>query len=174
MKKTFAVVAALLTICGSAFAAPPPGHASSHRIHVSPSHRMHTPVRNRVHMTPAHPGGTIGGILSGPSLSSSGHAAPLALQRLLQRPLLEALWRVRCGCVPGRILLSLLRLGLLRRAGRTCQRKAVTFVLSIIVTQQENLKGKIIFAYLQRGLSGSLFLSDKKTASAFLRMPISL
>ena len=47
-------------------------------------------------------------------------------------------------------------------------------MLSIIVTQQENLKGKIIFAYLQRGLSGSLFLSDKKTASAFLRMPISL
>ena len=74
MKKTFAVAAALLTICGSAFAAPPPAHASSHRIHVSPSHRMHAPVRNRVHMTPAHPGGHIEGRMS--SVAPHRHVGP--------------------------------------------------------------------------------------------------
>ena len=74
MKKTFAVAAALLTICASAFAAPPPAYASSHRIHVSPSHRMHAPVRNRVHMTPAHPGGHIGGRMS--SVAPYRHVGP--------------------------------------------------------------------------------------------------
>ncbi len=74
MKKTFAVAAALMTICASAFAALPPGHYSSHRVHVSPSHRMHTPTHNRVRMTPAHPGGTIGGRMS--SVAPHRHVGP--------------------------------------------------------------------------------------------------
>ena len=54
MKKTLAATTALLTICTTAFAALPPGPLSSRHVHVNPSHRMHTPVQNRVHMTPQH------------------------------------------------------------------------------------------------------------------------
>ena len=52
MKKALAVAAILLTFGSSAFAAPPPGastghphhshNSSSHRVHVGPSHPMHT------------------------------------------------------------------------------------------------------------------------------------
>lgn len=65
MKKTLAATAALLTFCSFTFAAPPPGTFSSQRIHVSPSQRMHTPIHNRVHMTPAHGQlGPVGGRMS--------------------------------------------------------------------------------------------------------------
>ncbi len=65
MKKTLAATAALLTFCSFAFAAPPPGTCSSQRIHVSPSQRMHTPIHNRVRMTPAHgQPGPVGGRMS--------------------------------------------------------------------------------------------------------------
>lgn len=88
MKKILAIASALITISASAFAALPPGvftsqrplahhHGmASHRIHVNPSHRMHTPIHNRVRMTPQHrAGGPVGG-----RMSSTGphryHAAP--------------------------------------------------------------------------------------------------
>ena len=74
MKNALAAAAALMIICssGSVFAALPPGvftsqrppaHiASSHRVHVNPSHRMHTPTGNRVRMTPTHgQNGPVGG-----------------------------------------------------------------------------------------------------------------
>ena len=65
MKKTLAATAALLTFCSFAFATPPPGTFSSQRIHVSPSQQMHTPIHNRVHMTPAHGQlGPVGGRMS--------------------------------------------------------------------------------------------------------------
>ena len=65
MKKTLAATAALLTFCSFAFAAPPPGTFNSQRIHVSPSQRMHTPIHNRVRMTPSHGQlGPVGGRMS--------------------------------------------------------------------------------------------------------------
>ena len=77
MKKTLAAVAALITISSSAFAALPPGvftsqrppTASSHRVHVNPSHPVHTPTGNRVRMTPTH--GQIGPV--GGRMSSTAH-----------------------------------------------------------------------------------------------------
>ena len=72
MKKTLAATAALLTFCSFAFAAPPPGTFNSQRIHVSPSQRMHTPIHNRVRMTPAHGQlGPVGGRMS--SMSAAYH-----------------------------------------------------------------------------------------------------
>lgn len=110
MKKTFAAAAALMIICtsGSVFAALPPGvfasqrppaHvASSHRIHVNPSHRMRTPIGNRVRMTPTHrQSGPAGGRMSsvphsyhhGGPASVSIHADPplrLRYDRVYVRP----------------------------------------------------------------------------------------
>ena len=72
MKKTLAATAALLAFCSFALAAPPPGTVSSQRIHVSPSQRMHTPIHNRVRMTPSHGQlGPVGGRMS--SMPNSYH-----------------------------------------------------------------------------------------------------
>lgn len=65
MKKTLAVAAALAAICTSVLAAPPPGNFNSHRVHVSGSPGMHTPIHNRVRMTPSHGHtGPVGGRMS--------------------------------------------------------------------------------------------------------------
>ncbi|MBQ9634828.1 MAG: hypothetical protein IJV12_01240 [Acidaminococcaceae bacterium] len=85
MKKTLAVTAALLTICTAALAAPggpPPGPFNSQRVHVNPSHRMHTPTGNRVRMTPQYGAAApIGGRMSsvpGPAYGGSrtAHIGP--------------------------------------------------------------------------------------------------
>ncbi len=72
MKKTLAAVAAFLALCSTAVAGPPPRPYNSQRVHVSPSHRMHTPTGNRVRMTPVHgQTGPVGGRMS--SMPNSYH-----------------------------------------------------------------------------------------------------
>ena len=85
MKKTLAATAALLTFCSFAFAAPPPGTFNSQRIHVSPSQRMHTPIHNRVRMTPAHGQlGPVGGRMS--SMPAAYHHDRPSSARVYVRP----------------------------------------------------------------------------------------
>ena len=74
MKKTAMATMMLLlmsaAVCATALAAPPghlPGRGmpGNHRIHVNPGARMHTPVQNRVRMTPIHSvSGPTGGRMS--------------------------------------------------------------------------------------------------------------
>ena len=71
MKKTAVATMALLLMSAAvsavALAAPggPPPGGGSHRIHVNPGARMHTPVHNRVRMTPIHSvSGPAGGRMS--------------------------------------------------------------------------------------------------------------
>lgn len=85
MKKTLAATAALLTFCSFAFAAPPPGTFNSQRIHVPPSQRMHTPIHNRVRMTPAHGQlGPVGGRMS--SMPAAYHHDRPSSARVYVRP----------------------------------------------------------------------------------------
>lgn len=107
MKKTLAAAAALMILCtsGSVFAALPPGvftsqrppaHISSHRVHVNPSHRMHTPTGNRVRMTPTHgQTGPAGGRMSSMH-HGYRHAGPPPgphYSRVYVRPSLPPRWR---------------------------------------------------------------------------------
>lgn len=89
MKKTAMATMALLLMNAAVHAValaapvgPPPGGGvpGSHRIHVDPGARMHTPVYNRVHMTPIHSvSGPVGGRMS------SYRSAPLS-GRVIVRP----------------------------------------------------------------------------------------
>ena len=100
MKNALAAAAALMIICssGSVFAALPPGvftsqrppaHiASSHRVHVNPSHRMHTPTGNRVQMTPTHgQNGPVGGRMA--SIHHGHHHGGPRHDRVYVRPSLS-------------------------------------------------------------------------------------
>ena len=71
MKKTAVATMALLlmsaAVSTAALAAPggPPPGGGSHRVHVNPGARTHTPVHNRVRMTPIHSvSGPAGGRMS--------------------------------------------------------------------------------------------------------------